>query len=304
MNGPVLITGSNGFLGAWIISRLTAAGRSVVATDIDHDSSRLDALDPAIPTELVAWRNCDVTDGTKFSAIVEETRPSAIIHLAALQIPQCRKNPVLGAMVNVIGQINVLEAALCHGIRRVIYTSSIAAKPRGPDNAPANLYGVYKKTGEEIARLYWQEHGLPSLGLRPHIVYGVGRDQGETSVITEAIRAAALGKAYEIPFRTESCFQYAGDVANMFVRAAASDWDGALLSDLTSRIETTSDVLSAILSAVSDARITIADENRLSPVTGFETEPLEQVIGPLPDTSLEGGVAQTVEIFRRNAITF
>jgi len=123
-------------------------------------------------------------------------------------------------------------------------------------------------------------------------------------VITEAIRAAALGKAYEIPFRTESCFQYAGDVANMFVRAAASDWDGALLSDLTSRIETTSDVLSAILSAVSDARITIADENRLSPVTGFETEPLEQVIGPLPDTSLEGGVAQTVEIFRRNAITF
>ncbi|WP_425418925.1 NAD-dependent epimerase/dehydratase family protein [Oricola indica] len=302
MTGPVLLTGSNGFLGAWIIARLVAAGHDVVATDIDRDFSRLKALLPDPPMDRIAWRSCDVTDGGAVEAIVSETGPSAIIHLAALQIPQCRGNPVLGAKVNIIGHLNIMEAARIHGVRRVIYTSSIAAKPRGEANAPANLYGVYKKTDEEIARLYWEDHGVPSLGLRPHIVYGVGRDQGETSAITTAIRAAALGEAYEMPFRTESCFQYAGDVAEMFVRAAASDWEGALLSDLTSRVETTSDIRSAITSVVPDAHITLADESRLSPVAGFDTEPLQRIIGPLPDTSLEKGVAETVEIFRRNAL--
>jgi len=302
MTGPILLTGSNGFLGAWIIARLVAAGHDVVATDIDRDFSRLKALLPDPPMDRITWRSCDVTDGGAVEAIVSETGPSAIIHLAALQIPQCRGNPVLGAKVNIIGHLNIMEAARIQGVRRVIYTSSIAAKPRGEANAPANLYGVYKKTDEEIARLYWEDHGVPSLGLRPHIVYGVGRDQGETSAITTAIRAAASGEAYEMPFRTESCFQYAGDVAEMFVRAAASDWEGALLSDLTSRVETTSDILSAITSVVPDARITLADESRLSPVAGFETEPLQRIIGPLPDTSLEKGVAETVEIFRRNAL--
>jgi nucleoside-diphosphate-sugar epimerase len=295
---PVLITGATGFLGAWTIARLIEARRPVVASDLTCDTRRLDQLLPAEAQASISWRTCDVTDGDAVQAIVAEVRPSVIIHLAALQIPACRANPVRGAEVNVIGQINVFEAASRHGVDRVIYTSSVAAKPRGPANAPANLYGVFKKAGEEIARIYWEEHGISSLGLRPFIVYGAGRDDGETSAITKAIRAAALGEPYAMPFTTRSCFQYAGEVAEIFRRCAETRWQGALLSDLTTEVNSTDELLAVIRAEVPGALITPSDRVRLSPTGGFDNAPLKAVIGDWPHTTLAEGVRETLRQYR------
>src|SRR5690606_31031575 len=112
-----------------------------------------------------------------------------VIHLAALQVPFCRADPVKGAQVNVVGTANVFEAARQHGVPQVAYASSIAIfgapedYPPGllPNDAPPRprtLYGVYKQANEGMARIYWQEHGLGSIGLRPYTVFGLGRDQG------------------------------------------------------------------------------------------------------------------------------
>ncbi|MBB4303468.1 nucleoside-diphosphate-sugar epimerase [Rhodobium orientis] len=295
---PVLITGATGFLGSWIIARLLSTGSKVVATDVTDDRSRIDSLVPPADQGAIDWRHCDVSDGYAVDALFAEVAPAAVIHLAALQIPACRANPVACARVNIIGQINVFEAARKHGVGNLVYTSSIAAKPRGPANAPANLYGVFKKTDEEIARLYWEDHGISSLGLRPFIVYGVGRDDGETSAITRAIRAAALGHAYELPFRTESCFQYAGEVAEIFARATEAHWDGALVSDLTTEVASTDDLLAAIRMIVPGATVTTAEIHRASPTDGFDNAPLKRVIGDWPATSLADGVRETVARFR------
>ena len=192
----------------------------------------------------------------------------------------------------------VFEAARQNGIERIIYTSSIAAKPRGPANAPSNLYGVFKKTGEEISRIYWQDYQLASLGLRPYVVYGVGRDDGETSAITRAIEAAALGRPYEIPFTMRSCFQYAGDVADVFVKAVTGRWGGALLSDVTKTVHTTADVLRAIQEVVPSARITCAGDERISPCEGFDTSELRNVIGDIGETPLSEGIRETVALYR------
>jgi len=297
----IFITGATGFLGSWIISRLVERGVQVVATDVSEDHRRLALLKPDLPADLVTFHRCDVTDAGVLEALIEETRPTGIIHLAALQIPQCRERPALGAAINIGGHINIFEAARKAGIDRIIYTSSIAAKPRGPANAPSNLYGVFKKTDEEIARIYWQDHGVPSLGLRPYVVYGVGRDDGETSAITRAIEAAALGKAYEIPFTTRSCFQYAGDVAEMFARAAVASWSGALLSDVTDTVHSTDEVVSAIRAAVPDARVSCAETVRISPCDGFETSALEQVIGRVEEQPLQVGIRATVALYREIA---
>lgn len=294
----ILITGATGFLGSWIISTLVDQGVHVIATDISNDHHRLRALRPDMPEDLVDFRICDVTDSAELDKLITQTCPTGIIHLAALQIPVCREMPAAGATVNVVGHINIFEAARKHGIRRVIYTSSIAAKPRGPDNAPSNLYGVFKKTDEEIARIYWQDYDLPSLGLRPYIVYGVGRDDGETSAITRAIQAAALGQPYEIPFATRSCFQYAGDVAEVIARAVQSDWEGALLSDITERVESVDDILKAIHTVVPGAKVTGADQERISPASGFDTKPLHKVIGHWREVSLKEGVRETVALYR------
>lgn len=298
----IFITGATGFLGSWIISALVDKGASVIATDVSLDHRRLETLRPDLPKNRIAFHICDVTDAEALDALIAQTQPTGIIHLAALQIPVCRVKPALGAMVNIVGHINVFEAARKAGIKRIIYTSSIAAKPRGPDNAPSNLYGIFKKTDEEIARLYWQDYNLPSLGLRPYIVYGVGRDDGETSAITRAIEAAALGRSYEIPFSTRSCFQYAADVAGAITDAVRSNWDGALLSDITERISSIDDVLAAIQTVVPGAKISKATYERVSPDKGFDTAPLAEVIADWQETSLEEGVRQTVALYRAIAV--
>jgi len=295
----ILVTGASGFLAAWVLQSLAGAGHSIIATDLACSKARLKlVLGGTSELPGLRWVACDITNGAQLSALVRDVQPSVILHLAALQIPACRANPVLGGEVNMIGHIRVLEAARAVGAR-VVYTSSIAAKPRGPDNAPANLYGVFKKSCEEISRLYAADFGVASLGLRPHVVYGVGRDQGETSAITSAMRAAALGEAYVIPWRTATCFQFAGDVAEIFASCCAATWQGALLSDVSDTVETTEDVIAAIKAVVPGADVRTEGPERLSPTAGFETAVLRNLLSEVPQTPLASGVQSTVTHFRR-----
>ncbi|MEQ8323033.1 MAG: NAD(P)-dependent oxidoreductase [Rhodospirillales bacterium] len=295
---PVLVTGATGFIGSWIVAALVRAGRAVVAADLHTASTRLDQVLPPKDQQNIRRVSCDVSDTAAVHRLVTETAPGAVIHLAALQIPACRANPVLCAQVNVVGQVNIFEAARQAGVEKIVYTSSAAAKPRGPANAPANLYGVFKKTDEEIARIFWEEHGISSLGLRPYIVYGVGRDDGETSAITRAMRAAALGERYQIPFRTRGCMEYASEVADIFSRTAEATWEGALVSDLTTQTSSIEDVLEAIHACVPDARITAADTVRVAPEIGLDNSVLADVIGDWPRVSLREGTRRTIAHYR------
>lgn len=299
--GPVLVTGATGFIGSWILAGLMRAGREVVACDLHPETTRLDRIVPKAEQTRVDWRICDVSDTREVLDLVADVQPAAIIHLAALQIPACRANPVLAAQVNVVGQVNIFEAARAFGVANLVYTSSAAAKPRGPANAPANLYGVFKKTDEEIARIFWDEHRIPSLGLRPYIVYGVGRDDGETSAITRAMRAAALGEAYTIPFRTRGCMEYASEVADIFIRCIDAKWKGALLSDLTTDLYSVDDVLAAIREVVPDARIDAADAVRVAPETNLDNSVLDRVIGGWPRVTLRDGAERTIAHYREIA---
>ena len=110
-----------------------------------------------------------------------------MIHLAALQVPFVRADPVLGARVNVVGTVNVLEAVRRRADRMgpLVYASSIAvygaAGTLAADDHPGTLYGVFKRANEGTALRYFEDYGVSSIGLRPHTVYGPARDQGLTS---------------------------------------------------------------------------------------------------------------------------
>lgn len=294
---PILITGASGFVGSWVVARLLSEGENVVALDLKSDLSRLEKLSPKNHLDNVSWIAGDISDYETVLGAVQCARPKAIIHLAALQIPACKASPSLGAAVNIVGHINIFEAARKCGIGSVIYSSSAAAKPRGEAHAPANFYGVFKKTGEEIARLYWSDHGIASIGLRPHVVYGLGRDEGETSAITSAIRAAAEGKPYEMPFSGISCLQYAGEIADIFVRLTRVHLKGAMLSDMSADMQSTDDVISAIKAIVPEARINRSNNYRESP-SEFDNSPLLQLIGDWPKVDLVTGVEETVNLYR------
>ncbi len=296
-NRAVVITGASGFLSAWILPKLIARGRKVVAIDIARDETRLKQVSRGRPPQDIVWEAADLTDDGIMSRIAEQYAADTILHLAALQIPACKANPIAGAKVNVVGHVGVLEAARRVGAR-VVYTSSIAAKPRGAANAPANLYGVFKRADEEIARLYAEDFGVASFGLRPHVVYGVGRDQGETSAVTSAMRAAAMGESYVVPWTTATCFQFADDIAEMFVRVVEAEWNGAHLADMTDNVESTADIIDAIRAVEPAADVRAEGPERISPTSGFDVAALERVIGPRPLTPLSEGVRRTIEHFR------
>ncbi len=126
-----------------------------------------------------------------------------------------RADPLLGSRVNVVGTVNVFEATKQRELGPVVYASSIAAlAPDGSDTAPpSTLYGVFKRANEQGAGVYFAENGVSSVGLRPHTVYGIGRDQGVTSAPTTAMLAAVAGVPYRIPYGGACQLQLARDVA-------------------------------------------------------------------------------------------
>ena len=181
-DGPVLITGAGGCIGSWAMALLSRAGVPVIAYDLSDDQRRPRLLMTDDELAQIAWVRGDIADSKAVADVVTEHRVRAIIHLAALQVPFCKADPVAGARANVDGTVNVLEAARDSGLKRVAYASSIAALSFLPE-APwlATLYGAYKLTNEMTAKVYSQDWAVPSVGIRPGVVYGVGRDQGLTS---------------------------------------------------------------------------------------------------------------------------
>ena len=122
-----LVTGAAGCVGAWVLKHLTDEGASVLATDMSEDRARPTLLMSDAALDRVAWSRLDVTDTAAVLRAVAETGITRIIHLAGLQVPFCRANPPLGAAVNVVGTVNIFEAARHEDVRGLAYASSLAA---------------------------------------------------------------------------------------------------------------------------------------------------------------------------------
>src|SRR6185436_15655864 len=126
-DGPVLVTGAGGCIGTWALSLLVDAGVPVAAMDLSEDKRRPKLLMADSEIAGVQWLTGDIGDPAAVMSAVETSRAKAIIHLAALQVPFCKADPIAGARVNVAGTVNVFEAARKFGIKRIAYASSIAA---------------------------------------------------------------------------------------------------------------------------------------------------------------------------------
>jgi UDP-glucuronate 4-epimerase len=306
-----LITGALGCIGAWIMRNLIDEGANVVAMDLANDPIRPRLLLSPAELELITFVQTDVTDLTTVRRVVEQEGITHIIHLAGLQVPACKANPSLGAQVNVIGTINLFEAVRhCqHPVRGLVYASSVAVLGPAhryphqpiPDDAPTypdTLYGVYKQSNEHTARLYWQDWHVGSIGLRPYIVYGVGRDQGLTSGIAKAILAAAAGRPYEIGFDGPVALQYANDVAQMFIAAARAGHQGAAVCNLRNDVIDVADFITLLEGAVPDAQVSAASTPLPFPADLDDTN-LRQILGHVPHTPLTAAIRETLDQFHR-----
>jgi nucleoside-diphosphate-sugar epimerase len=299
-DSPILVTGAAGCIGAWVVEELLHQGRKPVVLDVSEDRRRLHLTMAQEKAKAVPWITGDISDFSVVDQAVALHKPQAIIHLAALQVPFCRADPVLGAKVNVVGQVNVFEAARRHGVGRVVYASSVAALGPTPEEPnPHTLYGVYKRADEGVASVYAADWGVTSIGLRPHTVYGPGRDQGLTSAPTKAMLAAAAGKPFTIPFRGELRMQYTGEVAAIFVRAALCKIDTRECGvyDLAGERASIEDIKSEIVRIAPGAEIELAGSALPFPTDLSDSE-LRATIGDWRAIGLAEGTQRTIEAFR------
>ncbi|HEX3834480.1 MAG TPA: NAD(P)-dependent oxidoreductase [Solirubrobacteraceae bacterium] len=299
-----LITGALGCIGAWACRQLVREGNDVVAYDLGDDTRRLQLVMDSGERSSVRLVSGDITNLEGLAGVVSRERITHIVHLAALLLPIAKADPPRGALVNVVGTVNVFEAGIRGDVQGVAYASSAAAYDRADgvhvaedaDGHPLNHYGVHKLANEGAARVYWHDAGLASVGLRPHVVYGPGRDHGMTAGPTLAIAAAVAGEPYEVPFGGRAQFQYAPDVAGKFIagaRACAAD-RGAPVRNVGGPSEHVTDVITAIEAAVPEAAGTITFRQDVELPLPEEMAAVDPVTTPLAD-----GVRETVEMMRQ-----
>lgn len=275
------------------MATLVHEGADVVAFDLGTDDRRLRLTTLPEEIEGVAFVRGDLTDLAVVERALAEHEITHIVHLAALQVPFCKADPVLGSQVNVTGTVNVFEAAKRRGLGTTIaYASSAAVYDEHGDIAPRTLYGVYKVANEGTAKIYADDDGVASTGLRPFIVYGPGRDQGLTAGPTLAMQAVARGEPYRIAFGGRTQFHYAPDVARAFVQAARSEPAGARTFNLGGQATSIADLVAVIEAEVPGAEISFDD----APLPFADELPKPWFDSPL--TPLEQGVHETVEAFR------
>lgn len=309
-NERFLVTGSGGCIGAWAVARLVKEGTEVVAFDISDNDARLRLLLDDDEVERVKHVRGDIRERDAFVDLVAERRFTHIVHLAGLQVPFCIADPVLGSQVNVIGTISVLEAVRHSdgAVRGLTYASSVAVFGEADlyeegiafdDSplAPATLYGTYKQANEAAAKVYARDWEVGSVGLRPCIVYGPGRDQGLTSDVTKSMLAAAGGLDTHIGFGGSSTFQHADDMASIFIQSARLGSETSRIYNVHGpTVEITE--IARLITEATGVEVSVA-EQPLSLPRGVDGSPLAELLGDKgSQRSIEEGVDQSIEQFR------
>ncbi len=208
----ILVTGGAGFVGLRAVAALRAVGHSVRVFD----------LRPGPGVEVAG----DITDTAAVARAAEGC--DGIVHLAGLMTVDCARDPLLGARVNLLGSLKVFEAARARRLP-VAYLST--AGVFGPESAehprPMTIYGTTKLAVEGAARAYALDHGVPSLGLRPYIVYGPGISSGIAAGPSIALAAAVRREPATIRFSGRVGFVHVDDVARLLAAAMSVPLEGA-----------------------------------------------------------------------------
>lgn len=309
MADTYLVTGGMGCIGAWTLYHLLQDGKQVVNFDQSSDTHRLDWLMSKEDQQAITTIQGDLRDTDAVKAAFAEHSVTHVIHLAALQVPMCRANPVLGAQVNVVGTVNIFEAARAQEISHVAYASSIAVYGAADDypagliqhdapKLPRTLYGAYKVANENTAKVYFGDYGISSTCLRPYTVYGIGRDQGLTSEPTTALVAVAKGEPYTISFGGKMQFHLASDVAKQFILAAEQPLDGAYGFNMGQPPQAVTEFANIVEDLVPDASVAVDDKPLPFP-EGFDDMELKKHFGTIYETPLVEGIQQTLDHIKR-----
>lgn len=308
----VLVTGAQGCIGAWVVKTLLERGVEVVAFDLEPDPVRLSLIAPPEHVRKVQIETGAIEDRVRIKTLVREGGITHIVHLAAVLLPYCQVNPVEGAMVNVIGTLNIFEAARDAGRPvRIAYASSAAVwgPPTEYGNEPlteadpihpVTHYGVFKQANEQCARVFHSTNGISSIGLRPWAAYGVGRDRGLTADPTLAMKATAIGERFTIRVSGYMDLQYVEDIAETFIACVLSPFEGAHVFNLVGDVVEMRELVDILDRLRPGASRLIAIDGPPVPVAfRMDGSRLQTQIPGLKRTPFAEGVEKTLRIFEQ-----
>ena len=187
-----LVTGGAGFIGSNIVDALLARGDEVAVID-DLSSGRAENLASALAAGATL-HELDIRDGEAVSQAFSQAQPQLVFNLAAqMDVRRSLEDPAFDASVNVVGTINVLEAAHASGARRLVNTSTggaiygeteVMPTPETVVPAPVSAYGQSKHCAELYCAWAGRARGLETVTLRYGNVYGPRQNPaGEAGVI-------------------------------------------------------------------------------------------------------------------------
>jgi UDP-glucose 4-epimerase len=306
----ILVTGGAGFIGSHTVDTLIGAGAGDVSVLDD-----LSAGKRAQVNSKARFHQADLRDAAAVKAIIERERPEVIYHLAAqMDVRRSVADPAFDAKVNLVGFLNLIEAARRHGLKRVIFSSTGGAIygeqdvfPCGEDHPrrPVSPYGVAKLATEAYLFFYRAEYGIDYLALRYGNVYGPRQDpHGEAGVVAIFCGRILEGKPVTIfgDGNQTRDYIYVRDVVRANLAALESRATGIALNVGTG-VETSVNDLWRALAKVAE----VATAPQYAPARPGEQlrsviapGRAAQVLGWKPETGLADGFAQTLDYFERS----
>jgi UDP-glucose 4-epimerase len=305
-----VVTGAAGFIGSHVCERFLAEGGRVVAVD-DLSTGHIANLSDArgYGTQF-SFHDLDIrTEG--LAQVIRKHEPEVVIHLAAQAgVRPSLKDPIHDASVNVLGTLNVFEAALASGARKVVYAASggtLYGEPRTLpvkerqrwSSRPVSPYGISKRAVVDYLEFYRNARGLDFTALALANVYGPRQDpHGEAGVVAVFARMMLAGEQPVVHGDGSQTRDYVfiDDTVHAFSLAAGEAAPGALLNVGTG-IETSVTGIYRILAQVTgyrgEPRFDPSADTGLPRITLDATE-AEAKLGWRPWTTLEDGLAETV----------
>lgn len=291
----ILIFGGCGFLGSWITKALLKKNLKITIFDLRINT---DLLKNLIGNDLnkIKFIEGDITDYEQVLKATEDM--NYILNLAGLMTPDCSSNPSLGAEVNIKGSINVFEAIKKNNIKFLIYTSSggVYGNEDKYNPFPETHYGAFKLAVEGMARAYFNESLISSVGLRPFVIYGPGREIGGTAGVTLACKAAKQNFEYTVGFSGKVGFVYVEDVTNLVERLIDKAPVGAITMNINGITTSVENFVSIIKKNIPDAKVKFS---------GKPLSVVEEILGGEPSktfkdfkyTSLDNGINKTINFY-------
>ena len=308
----VLVTGGAGFIGSTLVDRLLAEGCDVDAID-DLSTGALANLTDARAqrNRKFSFHRLDVRS-PQLADIVVHRKPEVIFHLAAqLDVRVSVAKPLFDAEINVLGSLNVCEAALAAGARKVVFAGSGGTLYGVPESLPVreshpqrpiSPYGVSKKAAGDYLHYYREVRGLEYTELALAHVYGPRQDpNGEAGVVAIFAGLMLAGRQPTVfgdGGQTRD-YVFVDDVVDAFVRA--TEKGGGLLMNIGTGVETSVLQLYEVM-----ARLTGYGEapnrapERAGELLRSSLDPGRAAIhlGWKPWTPLDDGLLRTIDWFR------